>query len=56
MDVGETIHTENSHKYSRLSGNLLLLAGGWEPVAHYTDEEDLFMVVLERAISHDMTA
>jgi L-histidine N-alpha-methyltransferase len=56
MDAGETIHTENSHKYSRRSGNLLLLAGGWEPVAHYTDEEDLFMVVLARAISHDMTA
>jgi len=56
MQVGETIHTENSHKYSRESANLLLLAGGWEPLAHYCDADALFMVVLARAILPDMTA
>lgn len=56
MAAGETIHTENSHKYSRESADLLLRAGGWEPLAHYRDEDSLFMVVLARAISRDMTA
>ncbi|MCB2046799.1 MAG: L-histidine N(alpha)-methyltransferase [Novosphingobium sp.] len=56
MREGETIHTENSHKYSPTSADLLLLAGRWEPVAHYFDKEHLFMVVLARAISTDMTA
>ncbi len=56
LAAGETIHTENSHKYSIDSGNLLLLAGGWEPVAHYVDKDDLFMVVLARSMSDDLTA
>lgn len=56
MHQGETIHTENSHKYSQASANLLLLAGGWEPLAHYRDDEALFMVVLARAILPEMTA
>ena len=29
MAAGETIHTENSHKYSARAGRLLLAAGGW---------------------------
>ena len=37
MRAGETIHTENSHKYDLRSATMLLLAGGWEPVARYTD-------------------
>lgn len=56
MAAGETIHTENSHKYSQESANLLLLAGGWDPIAHYRDPDDLFMVVLAQAILPDMTA
>jgi L-histidine N-alpha-methyltransferase len=56
MAMGETIHTENSHKYSRASGDLLLRAGGWEPVMHYSDPEQLFMVVLACARSGEMTA
>lgn len=31
MRAGESIHTENSHKFDLRSGNLLLLAGGWTP-------------------------
>ena len=29
MAAGDTIHTENSHKYSERAGRLLLAAGGW---------------------------
>lgn len=56
MDAGETIHTENSHKYSAHSGHLMLLAGGWEPVARYMDSDELFMVILARTISRALTA
>jgi L-histidine Nalpha-methyltransferase len=56
MAKGETVHTENSHKYSRASTDLLLRAGGWEPLAHYTDAEAQFLVVLAGAISDTITA
>jgi L-histidine Nalpha-methyltransferase len=29
MTAGDTIHTENSHKYSARAGRLMLAAGGW---------------------------
>lgn len=51
MKRGETIHTENSHKYSRHSADLLLRAGGWEPVFHHLDEAETFAVILARAPS-----
>ncbi len=34
---GETIHTENSHKFDRRSQYTLLLAGGWTPVERWLD-------------------
>ena len=46
MAAGETIHTENSHKYTRRSARLLLLAGGWTPVAEWTDPDDQFALLL----------
>ena len=49
MRAGETIHTENSHKYDPRSATTLLLAGGWEPVAHFTDEAERFMVIVAGA-------
>ncbi|ANY20366.1 Histidine-specific methyltransferase EgtD [Tsuneonella dongtanensis] len=49
MAAGETIHTENSHKFSRRSANLLLLAGGWTPRARWTDGEGLFSLILADA-------
>lgn len=49
MKAGETIHTENSHKFSRRSANMLLLAGQWTPVQRWTDEKDRFSVVLAKA-------
>ena len=49
MRMGETIHTENSHKFDRRSQNLLLLAGGWTPVERWLDGEGRFSLILAEA-------
>ena len=49
MAEGETIHTENSHKFTRRSANLLLLAGGWTPLERWTDAENRFSLILAEA-------
>ena len=49
MEAGETIHTENSHKYTPASAGLLLRAGGWAPAAEWTDADELFSVLLAEA-------
>ena len=49
MRAGESIHTENSHKFDRRTGNMLLLAGGWTPVRRWTDSESRFALVLADA-------
>lgn len=49
MAEGETIHTENSHKFSRRSANTLLLAGGWTPRMRWLDGEGRFSVILADA-------
>lgn len=49
MAAGETIHTENSHKYGPRDARLLLRAGGWSPVAEWTDRDDRFAIVLAEA-------
>ena len=49
MRKGETIHTENSHKFTRRSANLLLLAGGWTPEKRWLDGDGRFSVILARA-------
>jgi L-histidine Nalpha-methyltransferase len=49
MANGETIHTENSHKYDLRSLRMLLRAGGWSPVADYSDSDDWFTLVLAQA-------
>jgi L-histidine Nalpha-methyltransferase len=43
---GETIHTENSLKYGPRDARTLLRAGGWSPIAEWTDPEDLFALLL----------
>jgi L-histidine N-alpha-methyltransferase len=43
---GETIHTENSHKFELRSQNTLLLAGGWTPVRRWTDSGGQFSLIL----------
>lgn len=49
MRAGETIHTENSHKFTRRTGNMLLAAGGWEPRARWTDGAGQFSLLLAEA-------
>jgi L-histidine N-alpha-methyltransferase len=49
MRAGETIHTENSIKYGTRDVRVLLRAGGWTPVAEWTDARQLFSVVLAEA-------
>jgi dimethylhistidine N-methyltransferase len=46
---GETIHTENSHKFDRRSQYVLLLAGGWTPVERWLDSEERFSLILAEA-------
>ena len=43
---GETIHTENSHKFDLRSQNTLLLAGGWTPACRWLDSEERFSLIL----------
>ncbi|MDB5688148.1 MAG: hypothetical protein JWL91_24 [Sphingomonas bacterium] len=49
MTAGETIHTENSHKYGPRDARLLLRAGAWTPIAEWTDAEDRFALILAEA-------
>jgi L-histidine Nalpha-methyltransferase len=41
---GETIHTENSYKYTVDSFRALAESAGWRPVATWTDENALFSI------------
>jgi dimethylhistidine N-methyltransferase len=47
--AGETIHTENSHKYDARGARLLLAAGGWTTIAEWTDPQDQFAILLAEA-------
>ena len=49
MAAGETIHTENSHKFTARSADKQLLAGGWTPIDRWLDSEKRFSVVLAEA-------
>ncbi|MCF2514788.1 L-histidine N(alpha)-methyltransferase [Sphingomonas sp. G124] len=46
---GKSIHTENSHKYGPRGARLLLLAGGWTPLAEWTDPDQDFALILAEA-------
>jgi L-histidine Nalpha-methyltransferase len=47
--AGETIHTENSHKYGPRSARLMLAAGGWTTLAEWTDPQQRFAILLAEA-------
>jgi dimethylhistidine N-methyltransferase len=49
MAAGETIHTENSHKYGDRDARLLLAAGGWTATRAWTDDAGLFALYLAEA-------
>jgi uncharacterized SAM-dependent methyltransferase len=44
--AGASIHTENSHKYGDRGGRMLLLAGGWTPIAEWADPAGDFAEIL----------
>jgi L-histidine N-alpha-methyltransferase len=48
MAKGETIHTENSLKYGPRDASVLLRAGGWTPVADWTDQQASFSLILAK--------
>jgi dimethylhistidine N-methyltransferase len=43
---GSSIHIENSHKYGQRGARVLLLAGGWTPIAEWSDPAGDFAEVL----------
>ena len=47
--AGETIHTENSHKYGHRDSRILLRAAGWGVVAEWTDAREWFSILLAEA-------
>src|SRR3546814_4689741 len=55
MRAGETIHTENSHKYGPRGARLLLNAGGWMPIREWTDADGMFCLLLAEAKSKALT-
>ncbi|MCJ7421306.1 L-histidine N(alpha)-methyltransferase [Sphingomicrobium astaxanthinifaciens] len=46
---GDSIHTENSHKYGPRGARCLLLAGGWTPTHEWTDPAGDFAFILAEA-------
>jgi len=46
---GETIHTENCHKFDRRSQYTLLTAGGWTPLERWVDTGERFSLILAEA-------
>jgi len=46
---GSSIHAENSHKYGPRGARLMLLAGGWTPVAEWSDPAQDFSIILAEA-------
>lgn len=49
MAAGESIHTENSHKYGPRGSKLMLRAGGWTPIREWTDPQGWFSLILAEA-------
>ncbi|WP_315761797.1 L-histidine N(alpha)-methyltransferase [Sphingomonas sp. Y38-1Y] len=54
LAAGETIHTENSHKYGERGARVLLRSGGWTPVAEWTDPKGWFSLILAEAKPVDL--
>jgi dimethylhistidine N-methyltransferase len=52
LEAGETIHTENSYKYTLEEARVLARSSGWEPIAYWIDEHALFSVHVWSATPH----
>ncbi|MBO9726576.1 MAG: L-histidine N(alpha)-methyltransferase [Novosphingobium sp.] len=48
MERGETIHTENCHKYRPGEMRVLLAAAGWHELEHWTDAQGDFSLILAK--------
>ncbi len=46
VTAGETIHTENSHKYGPRDAHVLLRAGSWTPIRDWSDPSEHFSLIL----------
>jgi len=55
MEGGETIHTENCHKYRPGEIRLLLAASGWCELEHWSDPQGDFSLVLAKSESDRQT-
>lgn len=49
ITAGESIHTENSHKYGERGTRVLLRSGGWTPIAEWNDPKGWFALILAEA-------
>ena len=49
FSADSSIHAENSHKYGPRRARLMLLAGGWTPVAEWNDAAGDFSIILAEA-------
>ncbi|MFL6863937.1 MAG: L-histidine N(alpha)-methyltransferase [Allosphingosinicella sp.] len=49
MKAGETIHTENSHKYGTRDARFMLHAGGWSVEREWSDADERFTILLAKA-------
>jgi L-histidine N-alpha-methyltransferase len=49
MKAGETVHTENSHKYGKRDSRFMLHAGGWSIEREWSDADTRFSILLARA-------
>ncbi len=54
MAQGETIHTENSHKFFLEELRFMARAGGWEPLRKWTDGRSWFSLHLWRADANEL--
>jgi dimethylhistidine N-methyltransferase len=54
MRKGETIHTENSYKYTLDEARLLARSAGWEPAAVWTDPDAMFSLHVWRSASAEL--
>ncbi|WP_395397555.1 L-histidine N(alpha)-methyltransferase [Novosphingobium sp. BL-8A] len=50
LDHGETIHTENCHKYTPAQMRTLLQAGGWCEECHWVDGDGDFSLILASSV------
>jgi dimethylhistidine N-methyltransferase len=53
MQRGETIHTENSYKYTLPEARVMARASGWDPLAFWTDAAEMFGLHVWAAASEE---